>query len=123
MSSEAVSPLPAPPRLTRKLIAPSLSLCARCVTLDISLPLSGLFAPLHGPNKEPGWLRATGPARRHRELEYPEAAGWAGVVPWGLDVAHCVSEDFPALASISAAKIIIFSLSAGLRASSPLGKA
>lgn len=53
----------------------------------------------------------------------PERAGWAGVIPWGLDMAHRVSEGFPALASISAANIMIFSLSAGLRASSPLGKA
>lgn len=42
---------------------------------------------------------------------------------WGLDDAHGVSKGFPALASVSAAKIIIFSLSAALLASLPLGKA
>lgn len=46
-----------------------------------------------------------------------------GIVPWGLDDAQGVSKYFPALASVSAAKIIIFSLSAGLWASSPFGEA
>lgn len=53
-----------------------------------------------------------------RELEHLFEAGWAGVIPRGRDIAHRVSEDFPALASVSAAKIIIFSLSAGLRPAS-----
>lgn len=87
-----------------------------CVTLDRLLPLSGPLASLHKSNsKEP---RMDG-AERHvcvrRELGDLCEAGWAGVVPRSRDVAHRVSEDFPALASVSAAKIIIFSLSASLR--------
>ena len=76
----------------------------------------GLFASLHKSNsKEP---RVAGAERRvcvHHELEHLFEAGWAGVIPRGRDIAHRVNEDFPALASVSAAKIIIFSLSAGLR--------
>lgn len=86
------------------------------MTLDRSLSLSGLFASLHKSNsKEPRMVGAERHVCVRREPEHLCEAGWAGVIPRGRDIAHRVSEDFPALASVSAAKIIIFSLSAGLR--------